>query len=1493
MSSRELFYAYKETRVSLEPASPATVVHAQVPAANGGSGRRLTGRLVGGSGASTSSITRSIGHSNLSSSSVTSLAGSGDSNTFTEEERFFRAKNLASESGIFHRRHHDAPRSFLWRVLEGGHVLSIRAVDVAKHQQDGPGLSALAAASSASQASLDAPLTLYLHFSKPVRPGCIALADPPQHDALVVFVLDESFYLHHLQLRPDVFRKRAFANEADLGEAWQPYLSATFNFKQPRRLVAVSANELVAALHDGGLIIFRRDPRHHDHDAASSPSSSSSPSSLSWKESFHSPVGLIQGLRSILPFQGGPTVKYEGTNLEITAAASAVTSTLVLGSDTAAARGGGSASFFFSICLDHRLRVWNVERGEICYTGDILGLAREPHELGKWTIDPSQTNLLRVVNLANQPGTAIVVTYSPVGAGAFKFWTATTSAALDSNGNPVSVGSGAGGARVEVLPLDSAPEPLLPPTPSAADVWTLADFAVSHTAPRKLSLWMLWKNNLIYRVMTMEADIDSVASDWQGNWTGVHTESGAPTAQTSGPCDPTDAAEKWLDLIFFPGRFSRATLETALAMYERGLGATKDKTGKRGLSSTTTTTTTNTTAVSTAASASGLIESICSVLGSTATLERGSSGAMDYDLFRSASEIQWRRFYRLLVELDKQRGEALALALDPELGLAWVVCTDCLAVARECSGLERVYHNAPSSSGRLPDKYANVSRLLAAGATFVDSFSDGMLQTSEAALRAELFDDASSKTDEERVQSLGDKAGFWRHLTEDECAQVVDILGDNFEDVTEATYRTLFSLFDDVVQQQLQGGHDMRYPFTQFGQKLVVRGIQDTAELFWQILFRQLILLVHMEFELEDDHIALRSRVDVGQVYARLIDALKRLELVKWLSRTEFSVALKRSERESLSGSFSGASGSVSGSFSVASGSFSAGSVAGGSGSGGGGGAAAAADENATQIITALAGSVGHLLGLGELAGSVSLSSLLTDIIVDVCSARSTIELDPAMIQCMLLKRGRPDLSLQLGAFASDDAFSTYVQGRTFLALRNYDTAALHFQKAAVGLSTVVRHPPRHSAGLIDDTEWHLFYSGLPNYYAHIVSLFDRQKAYAHVIDFARLSLQFVRSKANRLAVGIESNGSQQQSSGKGGGSKGGAAGSRHGSFGAGDPAAEAADLASTRTEMLSRLFTAAMTLSRFDAAHSALLSMGQPFPPSSSSSLSSSSLSSNASGVALQRSGLRHLVEKMSETGQVAALLALPFPGSLRDAVDDVLEQKCSAAKEVVRGTPWHHVLYSWRVAHNDYRGAASVLLDQLHKLQQAGEGDKFLTTAASASLSFDPSTSSDQLGSDDVLDTPVTRQYLRLINTLSCVDPKQAWIYTEDPLAAGYSKTTAMTTTTTTTTLGQQHEAIPSVEKHDDDVGDGYARDTQPASQGSKKNDGNSNSRSNSNPMASFLKKAAAAQRPPWRKVVTLADLRKQYQAELDRVAAIQNNQFAFGAEAGDADDITMGDS
>lgn len=247
----------------------------------------------------------------------------------------------------------------------------------------------------------------------------------------------------------------------------------------------------------------------------------------------------------------------------------------------------------------------------------------------------------------------------------------------------------------------------------------------------------------------------------------------------------------------------------------------------------------------------------------------------------------------------------------------------------------------------------------------------------------------------------------------------------------------------------------------------------------------------------------------------------------------------------------------------------------------------------------------------------------------------------------------------------------------------------------------------------------------MAKYYCHIVALFERHRAYSYVVEFSRLALQFVHvspSDGNLI-----------------------------------------------RTEMLSRQFNAAVALSHFDAAQSALLAMTDQ---------------------AMQQSSLRKLVDRMCESCHNTELTTLPF-GSLSPAVDDILAQKCRTVSDVARGVPYHQILYSWRISRNDYRGAAAVLLDRIQKLKAAGEGDKLI--------------------GEDVLDTPVTRHYLMLINALSCVDPKQAWVFSEGFNMEG------------------------KVEK---------------------------------------------------RKVVTLADVRRGYQEELDRIAAIQNNQFGF--EEGDAMDV-----
>lgn len=206
MDSGETHYLFKETRLNLEPPAPGSVVTIRVP-----------------SGAS---------------SSRTSQKALRDSPG--DHETIFRRQNLANAAGIYHRQYHTSPRSFLWRVLDDGGLLSIRVVDVCKKDVKTP----------------DALLVLNLQFSTPIQPGCVALSDPQEHDALYVYVLDQACQLFSFTLRPDFFRKRApqDVSPSELGAKVQA--PAGLGFKHPHRLVAVDQDTLLVTVNDGGMIRF-------------------------------------------------------------------------------------------------------------------------------------------------------------------------------------------------------------------------------------------------------------------------------------------------------------------------------------------------------------------------------------------------------------------------------------------------------------------------------------------------------------------------------------------------------------------------------------------------------------------------------------------------------------------------------------------------------------------------------------------------------------------------------------------------------------------------------------------------------------------------------------------------------------------------------------------------------------------------------------------------------------------------------------------------------------------------------------------------------------------------------------------------------------------------------------------------------------------------------------------------------------------------------------
>lgn len=1165
------FYAYKETRLNLDPATQGSTVTISLPT----------------SGASTwpSRKTQKRPH---------------DAEIpIAEDENAFRKKYLATAASIYHRQYHATPRSFLWRILDDGKILAIRAVDVCRQTN-----------------VADATLTLRLSFPSPITPGCVAFADSKEHDLLNVFAVTESRQLYTLGLRPDYFRKTSSTDD-NVRDWCKVSIPSSFTIGHPHRLVALSADELLVSSPNGELQKLVRRPADGSI----------------WDVTHYNDRSFRQNIRSWIPLQGGNSIRYEKGTIDLSTATSIASPSMVI----------NDMPYAFTVSIDHQLRVWNLQTRKIAYMGDILN-----HEQGasetKPIIDPSYSQLIRVYD---DNGSALCVTYSPLGNGEFKFW----------NVQPVE------DADLEVT--DLFPDNILEPQAPTTDLWTLADFSVvlSRTNIDSFTIWTLWKNNTTYRVQKLDfqsASHSRVRDAWASGWVAMAAETLRETPlPTILHGDPTDGTDKWLEYILAPGRFARATIETGLAIYDGGLGA-KDLSRRSG----------------------SLAERMCSSIASTAALGRTSDKTMDFEQFRVATDMQWRRFYRLLIELDKQRGEALSLVMDPQGAMPWVILADGITAVRDCSYLEQIWHNPEVSQSETQ----HVAALVTAAAALRDSLSDQFHCSCSAAFLGELFEEPSL-TDPARMRSLYDKCDFANQIGDEEFNQLQANLGGSFKDITPEVYEALLELMS--ASNDVHRSQDL-LPLAEFGNKLFVKGVQEIVELHRNVCLDQLVLLILIEAEVNHGEDGIQF--ETADIFRQLIVMLQRLELVGWLSKTQISLPLSRERANSIT-----EKSTIS-----------------------------KKPATNTEMITVLEGVLRHLFGLDVRSGE-SMSSTLTEVLIQICAPESQYEASSAMIQCFLLKHSRADLAREFSRFTDQDAFSTYIQGRVCLASNDVITAALLFKRAAFGIANPDpgKRLDYRSSGYLDATEKNLLNAGMPQYYSHVVALFDKEKIYSFVIDFARLSLQFIKA-------GIH------------------------------DP-----QINELRTEMHSRLFNAAMQTSRYDLAHSVLTLFTDP---------------------ALQYSSLRTLVIRMCESSYASQLTELPFIG-LQDAVDEILAKKCQAIIEVNVGVPYHKILYAWRIKHSDFRGAASVSFERLQRLQLSGEADRAL--------------------GEDTFETAVTKQYIALINALSCVDPKQAWILAEEP---------------------------------------------------TKK-------------QASGVKISQ-----PKRKVVTLDEIRKAYQTELDRIAAIQNDQFSF---------------
>ncbi|KAF2274521.1 uncharacterized protein EI97DRAFT_468704 [Westerdykella ornata] len=1186
-----------------------------------------------------------------------------------KDEDGFAKRNLACDGSIFFRRHHEYPRSFLWRLLNNRKILEVQSVDL-DHDVNH---------------DVEANLTLLLHFPTPVRPFCLAIAEPEEHDALTVFAITTRNDLYTITLHRDFFSRPA-ASELEIAEWCKRSAPSLFSNRIPYRLVATSSTELLVTLDDGGIVrLVKR-----------------SCGDGSWEESLYKETSW--SVKNLLKWKGEQTVRFDNGDLDLSAAAAVDLSP--------------DRNHILSVCLNHRLRAWNVASGKPGISTDLLGEPDHPNEKGaSYIIDPSQSTHMAVLNVPGGVDGALyhVVTYSSK-QHQFKFW----------------------GVRDADTPdqgiFDVKPEvELIPPVDELMDTtaWTLSEFVINPgpSGWRGTELWIRVRSGPSTRVFALKFNLNNSPAElrntWRHDWVSVdpgplsleqlkqNTANPAEFDLDASELFEVDLVENWLEFLFYPGRFSVAALEIALNTYRRGL----QRSGATQL-----------------AAKASLKERICSTVTAFAALEQ--NGVVNQIEFHNRLAAQWQAFYSLVKDLHKRRGEYLGLAFDYTSGTPWIISSDYLSPIRSCSVPEIVSLNSQAMissealSGRLGKVLAaedrDVARLMCAASSFRKSLPRTFQTSLEREIESEILQSRSLSV-VDRMELMEANCSLSQQVSDDDLSALVEDLGTSIKDITSETFMRVIDSLGPDEEGQLQRKQAARY-----GLSALMRVSQETIELSKSILLDLLVLVLYMQYE-ED----LSEDFDASEVFVQIIDELKHYAILSWMSQTVWS-------HQSSTGP---ASAHLLKTLSEMS-------------------------KNSKQFPitqTVIEGILGHRAFAAEIPTGLRTQLLTYWSRVWLARTFKDTDLDTAIerIMAILLQQKEYGLAFEFSRYLPESPWATYLKGSMHLALGENDLASICFKKAAHNLAT-----PSFSLDDVDDSFIPLdqrdsFSGGLPRYYSHVLSLFEKYKAYSFVADFARLGLRSLSPKKDE----------------------------------------------ELKTDLLSRLFNASIQTCRIDDAYSAMM---------------------RHTNTVLRSAALQTLLTTLISHSQTPKLFSYSFL-DLTSEVDALLLSHCHKQLNLSSGPPYHNILYAFRIARNDFRGAASILHDKLVRLKNS---------------------SSQKV--QDPKDQTLARTYLMVLNALACVSKDDAYVLAEvrglDVVRGGGA-------------------AVPG---------------------GSSSLNG---SRGGSSAIGGVTAAAPAPAPPQWgigkakkllkRRVVTLDMLRKEYQAELDRVEAIETGNYPF-VEAGDEMDI-----
>lgn len=301
-------------------------------------------------------------------------------------------------------------------------------------------------------------------------------------------------------------------------------------------------------------------------------------------------------------------------------------------------------------------------------------------------------------------------------------------------------------------------------------------------------------------------------------------------------------------------------------------------------------------------------------------------------------------------------------------------------------------------------------------------------------------------------------------------------------------------------------------------------------------------------------------------------------------------------------------------------------------------------------------------------------------------------------------------------------------------------------------------------------------------------------------------------------------------------------------------------EYASFRTDLLSRLFHASLKTCQFDQAYSALSRHSDfALQKTALSSLISSILAASGPGT----TGLKQILHlPTSLFPNIASYVdeTLVSLARKQGSFSSFLDAENSSADE---SPDYRRILQAYRVARSDFRGAAEIAYGNLQRLRRARNNQSSHVLAAEEQEQT-------TVEEDDPESKEIRHELLSLINLLACVDKSEAYVLIDkdDPsfipskFPDHHHRSRRSSQPDADGNVFMDDAGFPPIQRR------GSIGDPKPASRRSSVGNMNVNG-------------------PVQRVIVTLDFLRREYQAELDRVSRIAKGDWEFGVLDDDEDD------